>query len=202
MPRPFTEKYPLGGRKHFRVCDHPDCTLEGEHRAPKSSNNLQDYFWFCLEHVREYNANWNFCEGMDQSDIDTMIKTDVCWGRPTWPLGNNGGHANPKSKARDASGRRPNFNGKIYDPFEIYEEATAHSAKAKKAKQDALRSHPEMEAYMTLGFDYPADELEVKARYKELAKDLHPDLNQDNPKAVERLKSVNQAYSRLKKSFS
>lgn len=191
-------KYALGGSKRARLCDHPACDLEGEYRAPKSPQNVRDYFWFCLDHVRDYNANWNFCEGMDQSDIDTMVKTDACWGRPTWPLGNNGGTtAKPQ-----ASTKRTDFRGKIYDPFEVYEEATAHSAKEKQKKQEVFRAHPEMEAYLILGFDYPAEEAEVKARYKKLAKDLHPDLNQNDPKAVERLKDVNQAYSRLKKTFS
>ncbi len=199
------EKYPLGGRKEVKLCDHPNCDLEGIHRAPKSRNDVREYFWFCLEHVRDYNANWNFCEGMDQSDIDTMIKTDLCWGRPTWPLGNNGA-TDTSSKEHEAMGKKPNFNGKIYDPFEVYEEATAHSAKEKKQKQEALRGHPEMEAYLTLGFDFPASEYEVKTRYKSLAKDLHPDLKRADGtasmQAEERLKQVNLAYSQLKKSFS
>lgn len=205
MQEKSEEKYPLGGRRKLRLCDHPECDLEGEFRAPKTPDDVRDYYWFCLDHVRDYNARWNYCEGMDQSDIDTMIKTDLCWGRPTWPLGNNS--AKPTAEAeRKKQSRRTNFNGKIYDPFEVYEEATAYSAREKKEKREAFRSHPEMEAYLTLGFDYPAPEDEVKARYKSLAKDLHPDLKRADGmaslKAEERLKEVNQAYSQLKKSFS
>ena len=29
-------------------------------RAPKSPDNLEDFKWFCREHVREYNLKWNF----------------------------------------------------------------------------------------------------------------------------------------------
>ncbi|HVO13870.1 MAG TPA: DnaJ domain-containing protein [Alphaproteobacteria bacterium] len=41
---------------------------------------------------------------------------------------------------------------------------------------------------------------EVKARYKGLAKQLHPDANGGDKLAEERLKLVNQAYGTLKHS--
>ena len=43
-------------------CDHPGCEKAGEYRAPKD-RNLKDYYWFCLEHVQEYNAQWNYYAG-------------------------------------------------------------------------------------------------------------------------------------------
>lgn len=46
-----------------RICDCPSCTRKGEYRAPKD-RNLQDYYWFCLEHVQEYNSKWNYYEGI------------------------------------------------------------------------------------------------------------------------------------------
>ena len=39
-----------------RTCEMPSCCGMGEYRAPKSRTTLQDYWWFCLEHVRAYNA--------------------------------------------------------------------------------------------------------------------------------------------------
>ena len=45
------------GKEH--ICDFPGCTKKGEYRAPKDKT-LKDYYWFCLEHVTEYNANWNY----------------------------------------------------------------------------------------------------------------------------------------------
>ena len=41
-------------------CDSPDCQKAGQYRAPKSREHLQDYYWFCLEHVRVYNKSWNY----------------------------------------------------------------------------------------------------------------------------------------------
>lgn len=45
-----------------RKCDHPGCEKAGEYRAPKD-RKLKDYYWFCLEHVQEYNARWNYYAG-------------------------------------------------------------------------------------------------------------------------------------------
>ncbi|MFR0737520.1 MAG: hypothetical protein ACLSHR_11630 [Oscillospiraceae bacterium] len=44
-----------------RKCDHPGYEKAGEYRAPKD-RKLKDY-WFCLEHVQEYNAQWNYYAG-------------------------------------------------------------------------------------------------------------------------------------------
>ena len=42
-----------------RKCDHPGCNKDGEFKAPKD-RSLKDYYWFCLEHVQEYNSRWNY----------------------------------------------------------------------------------------------------------------------------------------------
>lgn len=64
-------KKAVRSRKYFapqtddreRRCDHPGCNKPGEYRAPKN-RRLKEYYWFCLEHVQEYNAKWNYYEGI------------------------------------------------------------------------------------------------------------------------------------------
>ncbi|MBW4330075.1 DnaJ domain-containing protein [Stakelama sp. CBK3Z-3] len=51
--------------------------------------------------------------------------------------------------------------------------------------------------YATLGVARGAGEAEIKKAYRKLAKELHPDRNQDNPKAAERFSQVTQAYDLL-----
>ena len=51
--------------------------------------------------------------------------------------------------------------------------------------------------YSTLGVARGASEKEIKSAYRKLAKELHPDRNQDNPKAAERFSKVTQAYDLL-----
>jgi DnaJ-class molecular chaperone len=51
--------------------------------------------------------------------------------------------------------------------------------------------------YSILGISKGADEKAVKAAYRKLAKELHPDKNQGNPKASERFSDVTRAYDLL-----
>jgi len=51
--------------------------------------------------------------------------------------------------------------------------------------------------YATLGVARGASEAEIKKAYRTLAKELHPDRNQDNPKAAERFSQVTSAYDLL-----
>ena len=46
-----------------RTCDMPGCTATGDYRAPKSRTSLNEYWWFCLEHVRAYNLSLGFLQG-------------------------------------------------------------------------------------------------------------------------------------------
>ena len=38
-----------------RICEHDGCGEPGKYRAPKHPDNLEEFYWFCLTHVREYN---------------------------------------------------------------------------------------------------------------------------------------------------
>jgi len=51
--------------------------------------------------------------------------------------------------------------------------------------------------YARLGVARGASEKEIKAAYRTLAKELHPDRNTSNPKAAERFSEVTQAYDLL-----
>ena len=72
-----------------RACDHPDCTEAGSHRAPRSRDALDSYYWFCMDHARSYNAAWNFFGDMDRQAIEDYTKEDVTWHRPSWRMGGN-----------------------------------------------------------------------------------------------------------------
>jgi DnaJ-class molecular chaperone len=77
------------------------------------------------------------------------------------------------------------------EEYEPASEARNHGPKLGAAEQQALRV---LELKPGVTWD------EVKARYKGLAKQLHPDANGGDKSAEERLKLVNQAYSTLKHS--
>ena len=65
---------PRSPRFHGRVpreapCAVPGCQEPGEFRAPASPHRSPDgpppYRWLCLDHVREFNAGYNYFEGMN-----------------------------------------------------------------------------------------------------------------------------------------
>ncbi|MEQ1496825.1 MAG: DnaJ domain-containing protein, partial [Novosphingobium sp.] len=51
--------------------------------------------------------------------------------------------------------------------------------------------------YSILGVQRGAGEKDIKSAYRKLAKQLHPDRNQDNPNAAERFSEITRAYDLL-----
>ncbi len=73
-----------------RPCEMPECQALGEFRAPKSRRHLGEYRWFCLDHVRAYNAAWDYYKGMSAGEIEAetparhgLAAADLAT-RPTW----------------------------------------------------------------------------------------------------------------------
>jgi hypothetical protein len=161
-----------------RTCDMPGCSTPGEYRAPKSRTSLNDYWWYCLAHVRAYNASWDFYKGMSPGEIEAQLRADTSWQRPTWPLGRVG-----TSTGIDEALLR--------DPLQIL--TAHHRAGAREAIPADLR-----EPLSTLGLDWPLTLEALKTRYKELAKRHHPDANNGDRGAEERLKTINLAYAALR----
>ena len=62
-----------------RQCDVEGCELIGKYRAPKSPKNVDEFNWFCLKHVKEYNRKWNFFEGHSQQDLENQFKAESVW---------------------------------------------------------------------------------------------------------------------------
>ncbi len=169
-----------------RACDHAGCAQAGEYRAPKSRDSLRDYYWFCLDHVREYNRGWDFCAGMSTAEIEAMVRADTTWQRASWPLG------------RLVAGRLFRFDGEwIRDSFDHFGEEFRRRAQARKAKPS-----PEESARQVMEISGPFTLASLKARYRELCKRHHPDTNAGDKAAEERFKEVGQAYRTLLASLS
>ena len=177
-----------------RACDSPGCRCGGEFRAPKSRDRLTDYYWFCLEHVRQYNAAWDYYAGMDAREIEAHIRRDVTWDRPTWPLGKQG--QPQRSRAH-----------RFHDPFDVFEGADPFDAQQRRSRHDDPPARPrastaEEQALSVLDLSLPITLIEVKARYKQLVKRHHPDANGGSKAAEERLKLINEAYATLRHSLA
>ena len=52
-----------------RLCDRQGCDQPGKCPAPKSPNS-PDRWYFCEKHAAEYNAGWNYFEGLDREEAE------------------------------------------------------------------------------------------------------------------------------------
>ncbi len=188
MPRPVSASYaepdrPATGRR----CDHPGCAEAGEFRAPRSRSALREYLWFCLDHVRIYNASWNYYAGMTPEEIEREIRSDTVWQRPSWPLGS----------------RTFRYQARIKDHglFDFDDEPAGHAG-AQGASRHRQPASPEARALAIFDLSEPVSLSDLKARYKELVKRNHPDAHGGDKAAEERLKVINQAYSTLKACYN
>ena len=162
------------------ACDFPGCADGGDYRAPKSRSQLNEYHWFCLEHVRAYNAGWDFYKGMSPEQIEAQVRDDTSWQRPTWPLGR--------------LGRGFIEEDMLHDPLNLL--ATGKLKRGPEARNDTPAELREPLA--TLGLPWPTTLDAAKSRWKSLAKLHHPDSNGGNRDAEERLKSINLAYAAIR----
>ena len=46
------------------ICDWNNCKKEGEFKAPIERDNSKKFRLLCLEHIKEFNKNWNYFNGM------------------------------------------------------------------------------------------------------------------------------------------
>lgn len=170
-----------------RRCDHPECQERGQYRAPKSPDTLDDYYWFCKDHVREYNTKWNFFNGSTEEEFEDQVARDRVWERPTKPFGKNGEEARAWSRLG------------VDDPHQILgENATKNPGKgvtgARKLPPTERRALDILEAR-----DHWTKS-EIRKQYKSLVKDLHPDMNGGNRADEDRLQEVVWAWDQIKDS--
>lgn len=174
-----------GAQPHLRVCEAPGCRLQGEFRAPRARDKLDEYRWFCLEHVREYNKKWDYFAGMDADAIEKHIRADTTWRRPVWPMG---------------AWRNGTAYVSMKDPFGLADDAGLGEKPPPKFDGSEQLTPAERNALDVLELSWPLTRAVVKSRYKELVKRHHPDANGGAREAEEKLKEINAAYSTLRAS--
>lgn len=167
------------------VCQHPGCTRKGAFKAPKGRDHEGQFYTFCLEHVKEYNQSYNYFAGMTDGAIQDFQKDALTGHRPTWNAGVNG-QVPPDSKLDAATLLR------------------ARLERLRKAREAAGQARKKpvgragLKALETLGLDESADKAMIRQRFKELAKRLHPDLNEGDRSREDKLRAIIDAYNYLK----
>ncbi|HEY4981845.1 MAG TPA: J domain-containing protein [Pseudolabrys sp.] len=169
------------------ACEWHGCKEKGTNRAPKGRNTENQYWRFCLKHVREYNQSYNFFSGMSDAAVMAYQKDAITGHRPTWKMGTGKGKVRPDLSTF----------GTRDDPFGLFGEGMRTEQQQQRAEARPIRN-AERKALDKLGLDIGATPQQVKLRFKELVKQFHPDANGGDRSTEERLVEVIQSYNYLK----
>jgi hypothetical protein len=178
------------GEDRTRRPDEPCCQWKGcgntaTHRAPKGRTHENEYWRFCLDHVREYNHSYNYFSGMSEDAVLKYQKDAITGHRPTWKMG-TGNHPGPELGVDAAR-----------DPFNVFREFGTRTKAAPAEPPRAIRN-AERKALHDLGLEVGAEKAEIKARFKLLVKRHHPDANGGDRAMEDKLREIIQAYNYLK----
>lgn len=163
----------------------------GEFRAPGARasgfDGPGDYRWFCLDHVREFNAKYDAFAGMTAEEIWQAQSPIAGWDRET--------RAFRPTAGIDSAPRWADFA----DPLEAIS-GRARSRMPKQRKDGRAVTGDEREALTTLGLEIDAERRDLRSRYSELVRQYHPDRNGGDRSFETRLQRVVEAYQLLRKS--
>jgi hypothetical protein len=181
---------------HAPGCQWKGCTGVGNHRAPKGRGRDGEYFMFCMDHVRQFNATYNYFDGMSNAEVEDFQKSALTGHRPTWKLGENAAAAGREiPPGLQGHGRFTHTAGS--DPHEILE--GSEDASPAQPRRRSLRTL-ERRALDALHLTETASKADIKTRFKELVKRHHPDANGGDRGSEDKLREIIQAYNYLKQA--
>lgn len=159
-------------------CDHEGCAEPGEYRAPKD-RSLKEYYWFCLKHVQEYNARWNYYDGAEDEKEEPLHEKF--------------------RRFRFSSKIKYNFGFDFNGNFEFMDDYNPKLSPMTEIRFTAQ----ERQCLRILEIDIEdlnADLL--KKQYKRMAKKYHPDLNHNDKEGEEKFKLISTAYKSILNKIS
>ncbi len=132
--------------------------------------------FLCLEHVRAFNAGYNFFDGMSVDEIHAAQSPLAGW-------------------VQDMVRGKPAFT--IGDPHELF---TGGPARPKPADAPVVRwaAPGDAKALGVLGLDRNASPADIRRTYRALVRRYHPDSNGGDRSSEGKLQAVVNAFTHLK----
>jgi hypothetical protein len=163
-------------------CAWPACGEVGEFRAPLSNRaggDVAGWQYLCLEHVRAFNARYNYFDGMTPDEVSAAQSPLAGWVRET-----------VKGK--------PVFS--LGDPHEIFGGSgqAAGPANPRKWQDDRWAGTGDAQALGALGLDRSATPADIKRAYRRLVRRYHPDSNGGDRAQEGKLQAVVKAFTHLR----
>ena len=166
------------------ICDWNNCNKIAEYKAPIEKDNSRKFRLLCLEHVKEFNKNWNYFSGMSDIEICEFIKSDSTWHKPT------------QSFSSSDNFFKILWNNVLDDGLNI-KDATNGNIKKKQLKFN----ENDLKAFNILGLSVGLSWEMIQKKFKKLVKKFHPDMNSGNKKFEDKLKVITLAYTQLKNTY-
>ena len=166
------------------ICEWSMCNNLGEFRAPVEKDNSKKYRMLCLQHVKEFNKNWNYFSGMNDDQVIEFLKSDMIWHKPTQSFSSSDNFFKIlwNNALKDEN--------KKYKNFDNFDE----TKKFRFSGQD-------FQAFTILDVPAGIEWKKIQEKFKKLVKKFHPDMNAGNKQFEEKLKIITLAYTQLKNTY-
>ncbi len=166
------------------ICNWDNCSNEGEYKAPVERDNSKKYRLLCLKHIKEFNKNWNYFEGMNENQIYDFLKSDMTWHKQTQSFGSS-----------------DNFFKVLWNNA-LRDELDKSKLKSQLNNMTQFKfNHNDIKAFSILGVSIGLNWKKIQEKFKKLVKKFHPDMNLGNKKYEEKLKIITLAYTQLKNTY-
>ena len=163
------------------ICEWENCKEKGDYKAPIEKDNSKNYRWLCKEHIKLFNKSWDYFDGMNQSEIEDFLKSDLTWHRPTQKFGSSDNFFNIL------------WNNALSDKFVFFkQEKIINGLGARNLNEK------DKDAFIIMGLELNASWPTIQKKFKTLVKKFHPDRNSGNKQYEDKLKKITMAYSHLK----
>ena len=198
-PNKLSAKQQAQAREESAMCEWADCRTRGRTGRRRAARTRQEYWHFCLNHVREYNQSYNFFSGHECRRGRAL--PEGCADRPSSDL-EDGRQCSAKKGKGSAEA---DLDG-ASDPFSMFSELNGRGrwrpgpgGAAGEAKAETRKIfNAERKALQVMGLGPDATLEIVKAKYKALVKQHHPDANGGDRSTEDRLIEIIKAYNYLK----
>tara|TARA_B100000795_G_scaffold261423_1_gene238196 strand:- start:362 stop:895 length:534 start_codon:yes stop_codon:yes gene_type:complete len=168
------------------ICDWNNCNETADYKAPVEKDNSKRYRMLCLEHVKEFNKNWNYFSGMNDEQVMDFLKSDMIWHKPTQSFSSSDNFFkvlwnNTLRDELDKDRLKSEYNHMSQFKFKFNSE--------------------DIKAFRILGVSVGLKWQKIQDKFKVLVKKFHPDMNSGNKKYEEKLKLITLAYTQLKNKY-
>ena len=138
------------------ICDWVNCKKTAKFKAPKERDNSKNFKWLCEEHIKLFNKNWNYFDGMNQNEIESFLKADITWHRPTQKFSSLDNHFNIL------------WNNALSDKFKIFKTERKRNSQI----NNRILCSRDKDAFEIMELEIDTDWADIQKKFKTLVKNF------------------------------